>query len=149
MGTELDLAIQCDGVTLAAKHEGPDCVEKGRAVGSPQSGALGGGYRADFIRREKELGVAGSITGHDESRDDLSSQPRDTAACIIDFRGGKARSEPPQVGCGDETFDELIARVDAIGIDAPCGWPEAFREVVAESTSPTWDSTFRDRLRFR
>src|SRR5690606_776602 len=80
---------------------------------------------------------------------DLSSQPRDTAACMIERRAGKMHAEEPRLGCDDETLDALIARADAVGIDAPFGWPEAFREVVAGWTSPSWNNALRDRLRFR
>ncbi|MEX2382114.1 MAG: DUF429 domain-containing protein [Opitutales bacterium] len=80
---------------------------------------------------------------------DLSSQPRDTAACIMECREGKLIAELPQLGCDDAKLDELIARADAVGIDAPFGWPQAFVEVVAGWISPTWDTTLRDRLRFR
>jgi predicted nuclease with RNAse H fold len=80
---------------------------------------------------------------------DLSSQPRDTAACLLDCRSGKVVAEPPQVGCADERLDALIARADGVGIDAPFGWPKAFAEVVAGWVSPTWDNPLRDRLRFR
>jgi predicted nuclease with RNAse H fold len=80
---------------------------------------------------------------------DLSSQPRNTAACLINFRNGKAIADPPREGCTDQNLDSLITQVQATGIDAPFGWPRAFVEAVAGWISPTWDNDLRDRLRLR
>ncbi|HLP08454.1 MAG TPA: DUF429 domain-containing protein [Opitutaceae bacterium] len=82
---------------------------------------------------------------------DLASMPRDTAACLIDWDRGQARADGPRLGCSDVDLDELIRGADIVGIDAPFGWPDAFREAVADWTATIWtdDAPFRERLRLR
>ena len=80
---------------------------------------------------------------------DLSSLPANTAACRIEWFRGKARADDPCLRVDDERLDGLIQTADAVGIDAPLGWPIAFKNAVAEWTSPTWNEEIRDRLRFR
>lgn len=74
---------------------------------------------------------------------DLASQPRTTAACVIewspDFRTGSVRDV--QVGLDDQALLDLMseARVAKIGIDAPFGWPVEFVEaLVAYSERFEW-----------
>jgi predicted nuclease with RNAse H fold len=109
---------------------------------------LARGYARERISRVFPEGFA-SIPSVKILGIDLSSQPANTAACVIDFREGKAQAKPPHIGCDDEELDSLIARVDAIGIDAPFGWPEAFAKAVAGWINPVGDNTLRDQLRFR
>jgi hypothetical protein len=48
-------------------------------------------------------------------------------------------------------LDALIKKADAIGIDAPFGWPEAFVQAVGKWTATTWvgQDDFQKNLRLR
>lgn len=82
---------------------------------------------------------------------DLASMPKDTAACLVRWKQGRASAETPRLGCTDADLDELIREADVIGIDAPFGWPDAFRAAVADWTATVWtdDAALRTRLRLR
>lgn len=69
---------------------------------------------------------------------DLSSQPKDTAACLIDWQPGRGVVHAPALACDDATLDAWIARADATGIDAPLGWPEAFVRAVGGWIATVW-----------
>lgn len=80
---------------------------------------------------------------------DLASQPKDTAACRIDWTASRPGVEELEAGCDDERLDELIAASDAIGIDAPFGWPQPFLRSMADWQLDRWDNTLRDQLTLR
>ena len=80
---------------------------------------------------------------------DLASQPARTAACLLDMEDGRVFASTLHRGCDDQILDTLAAQADAIGIDAPFGWPRAFRDAVGSWTHESWSTTLRDRLRFR
>ena len=82
---------------------------------------------------------------------DLASMPKDTAACLVRWERGRASAETPRLGCTDADLDALIRETDVVGIDAPFGWPDAFRAAVADWTATTWteDAALRTRLRLR
>lgn len=81
---------------------------------------------------------------------DLSSQPKDTAACLVEWHpDGRILAREPVPGCADSTLDRLIAQADAVGIDAPLGWPAAFTAAVTRWTATTWNNPFRDTVRLR
>lgn len=82
---------------------------------------------------------------------DLASMPKDTAACLVRWERGRAVAEAPRVGCTDADLDALIRQADVIGIDAPFGWPDAFRAAVADWTATAWtdDADLRTNLRLR
>jgi hypothetical protein len=80
---------------------------------------------------------------------DLSSMPKGTAACRINWLAGRATAEPPRLGCTDIELDALIGEADAVGIDAPFGWPAEFVAAVSEWKSEVWNEKVRDPLRFR
>lgn len=82
---------------------------------------------------------------------DLASMPKDTAACLVRWERGRATAEAPRVGCTDADLDALICDADVIGIDAPFGWPDAFRAAVADWTATEWteDAALREYLRLR
>ena len=82
---------------------------------------------------------------------DLASMPKDTAACLVRWERGRAIATAPRVGCTDADLDALILEADVIGIDAPFGWPEAFRTAVAGWTATEWTSNakLRESLRLR
>jgi predicted nuclease with RNAse H fold len=74
---------------------------------------------------------------------DLAAQPDRTAACVL--------GEAPTVGWDDEALLAEMRRADAIGIDAPFGWPADFvRQVAAHATSGVWTADPQSRsLRLR
>jgi predicted nuclease with RNAse H fold len=82
---------------------------------------------------------------------DLSSQPKDTAACLIDWRDpGHVVVRTAATQCDDTALDTFIREADAIGIDAPLGWPVAFTVAVGNWTATTWDNRdFQKSLRLR
>jgi hypothetical protein len=80
---------------------------------------------------------------------DLSSMPKGTSACCINREPDRAVAAPPLSGCTDESLDALIGEADAIGIDAPLGWPVEFAKAGAAWTAAEWSEDLRDRLRFR
>jgi predicted nuclease with RNAse H fold len=80
---------------------------------------------------------------------DLSSQPANTAASVIDWANGNAVARPPRLHCSDGDLSQLIDSADAIGIDAPFGWPMEFVAAANDWPHDTWSQEGRDRLRFR
>ena len=80
---------------------------------------------------------------------DLSSMPKATAACLINWHHERAEVQPPILRCTDDKLDILISQANAIGIDAPFGWPRAFVEAVASWQLNAWSSDIRKRLQFR
>lgn len=60
---------------------------------------------------------------------DISSQPKGTAGCAITWESDRAVAADPYLGCDDAKLDELFAGADAVGIDAPFGWPAEFTAV--------------------
>ncbi len=80
---------------------------------------------------------------------DLASQPKDTAACRIDWSAPHPRVHELEANGHDARLDELIAASDAIGIDAPFGWPRPFVEQIGDWRLDQWDNSLRDRLTLR
>jgi predicted nuclease with RNAse H fold len=80
---------------------------------------------------------------------DLSSQPKNTVACLIDWSKGAAVAREPALRCTDAKLVELIHEADVVGIDAPFGWPADFVAAVAGWKHEEWTNEHRDRLRFR
>jgi hypothetical protein len=81
---------------------------------------------------------------------DLSSQPQNTAACMIDWNDyGGAQIRPPFTSCDDAGLDGLIKESHVIGIDSPLGWPRGFVEAVNQWDHAEWNTDLRDELRFR
>lgn len=80
---------------------------------------------------------------------DLSSQPANTAASVIEWANGSAVARPPRLHCSDGDLSQLIDSAEAIGIDAPFGWPMEFVAAVNDWPHDTWSQEGRDRLRFR
>ncbi len=62
---------------------------------------------------------------------DLAARPKKTAACMIEWRDGRATVQRLDAGHGDPVLCRLIAEADRVGIDAPFGWPDEFVEAVA------------------
>ena len=62
----------------------------------------------------------------------MASRPKTTAACMITWGASHAVASFPIVNCDDEKLDGLISDADAVGIDAPFGWPEKFTQAVVD-----------------
>jgi predicted nuclease with RNAse H fold len=71
---------------------------------------------------------------------DLASQREKTAACLIEWKNGRAIARDPFLGCSDDDLDALIAQADVVGIDAPFGWPVEFTAAVADWQHTAWTS---------
>lgn len=86
---------------------------------------------------------------------DLASQKRTTAACVLRWRAGSVEIAELRPGVDDDGIMNMAAGVDAIGIDAPFGWPGRFVELIGghhrgEPWTVTWgDEATRRSLRFR
>lgn len=80
---------------------------------------------------------------------DMSSQPKGTAACAVTWEADRAVAVTPCLGCDDEMLSEMIAKSDAVGIDAPFGWPAEFAMAVGAWTFTSWTTELRERLCFR
>lgn len=84
---------------------------------------------------------------------DLSAKDSQTAACYLDWRvgAGTDRGAPPYVGVGDDALLGMMEKADKVGIDAPFGWPDTFREMVNTwSEEGAWEGDMpRSSLRYR
>jgi predicted nuclease with RNAse H fold len=70
---------------------------------------------------------------------DLSSQPANTAACVIEWSDHRAKVGSLSVGIDDDAIVRLITTVDKLGIDVPLGWPIAFADAVGRhSLDGSW-----------
>lgn len=62
---------------------------------------------------------------------DVSSQPRGTVSCEIDWGGASARIDSVERALDDARLETILsAGVDKIGVDVPLGWPESFVDAV-------------------
>jgi predicted nuclease with RNAse H fold len=90
---------------------------------------------------------------------DLAAESANTGACQIRWEGGRATVEWARVGTARDPLDnpalgQLIGDADAVGIDAPFGWPRRFVAAVGEWSSQgvwrePWDEEARRALRLR
>ena len=82
---------------------------------------------------------------------DLAAQAPGPALCAITWEPGAVIVEAPLVGCDDEKLLLAMSEADAIGIDAPFGWPEAMVAAVAAfADSGAWPADVStSELRFR
>jgi predicted nuclease with RNAse H fold len=80
---------------------------------------------------------------------DLSSMPKNTVACEIEWKRDSVWVKSPITRCCDETLYSHIACADVVGIDAPFGWPVPFTKAVHNWTSKAWTPDLRRRLQFR
>lgn len=69
----------------------------------------------------------------------MSSQPKGTAVCAVTWEVDRAVTVTPCLGCDDEMLSEMIAKSDAVGIDAPFGWPAEFAVAVGPWSFTSWD----------
>lgn len=81
---------------------------------------------------------------------DLASSETRTAFCVLDWEVDRAEVAELHLRASDDEIAKAHARVQATGIDAPFGWPEAFRGLVAGAHPRLhWETSWRDQLRFR
>ena len=80
---------------------------------------------------------------------DLSSTEKCTSVCLIEYAGSLGRCSLPREQCSDGEIDTLTKDSDAVGIDAPLGWPDKFTKAVSEWSLDNWNTEIRDELRFR
>lgn len=82
---------------------------------------------------------------------DLASQDKNTAICVLDWSGLVPRVVDCYCGreCTDPRLDELSAKADAVGVDAPFGWPGPFVVAVNSWEHVVWNSQLRDELTWR
>ncbi len=86
---------------------------------------------------------------------DLASQPKDTAVCLLEWGDHSACIQELGRKYDDARLVQLASVVQAVGIDAPFGWPRAFVDAVVGAGTfawphpPGWPDTLRDRLRYR
>lgn len=65
---------------------------------------------------------------------DLASQPRGTALCTVRWSETGAAVERMVVGADDDAVLAWSDGADAVGVDAPFGWPQAFAQALARWT---------------
>jgi predicted nuclease with RNAse H fold len=81
---------------------------------------------------------------------DLASDPKRTAACVLDWRDGAGRVVALHQPVTDELAVELARNTDLIAIDAPFGWPSPFVEAVAaHARRETWPPSGKQALSYR
>ncbi len=89
---------------------------------------------------------------------DLAAQPERTALCMIDWSAGaRANLVRLERNLDDEALLEAMAEANAVGIDAPFGWPRAFTDTLAEyAATGAWplgpvgaDKAWHLKMRFR
>ena len=61
---------------------------------------------------------------------DFAPQSKNTAACFVLWKKGRAEVGGSGVGVTDEELLQLFARANKVGMDVPFGWPTAFVEAV-------------------
>jgi predicted nuclease with RNAse H fold len=70
---------------------------------------------------------------------DLAAQAKRTAVCVIEWDDGTPKVSRPVLGRTDVDLLALMSEVDAVGIDAPFGWPEPFtKQLGAYAASGAW-----------
>ncbi|MBL9105572.1 MAG: DUF429 domain-containing protein [Myxococcales bacterium] len=85
---------------------------------------------------------------------DMASQPNKTGVARITWLTDRAVVEDIDRKADDARLDRLAAEADAIGVDAPFGWPRSFNDFLAEHrrgllVDTAWSTARRDDLRFR
>ncbi|HEX5051770.1 MAG TPA: DUF429 domain-containing protein [Planctomycetota bacterium] len=81
---------------------------------------------------------------------DLASAASRTATCVVDWEPGRATVTHLAIRADDNMILNLAGDADAVGIDAPFGWPTPFVELVSAAPAhQDWTPDHRDDLRFR
>lgn len=82
---------------------------------------------------------------------DLAARDENTAHCLLEAGAEGVRAREPAVGRELAEIEDAIAAADAVGIDAPFGWPEAAVEAIGAYTARgVWPEALEPRrLRYR
>jgi hypothetical protein len=81
---------------------------------------------------------------------DLASRAKGTAACAVEWAGGRARVLHVACDQDDDTLLAHIARADKAGLDVPFGWPQAFVDAVGRfHAGAAWPEATLTALRYR
>lgn len=81
---------------------------------------------------------------------DLASRPKNTAACLLAWKSGRARVERLELGVDDQHLLTLASQAEKVGVDVPFGWPDAFvTAVAAHHSRKPWPTGENQELRFR
>jgi predicted nuclease with RNAse H fold len=81
---------------------------------------------------------------------DLAAQRRNTAICVIEWDAGDVSVSMPDAGFENPELLAHIQDVDAVGIDAPFGWPEAFTDSLSQyADRGTWPMQSSEQLMYR
>ena len=73
---------------------------------------------------------------------DLAASPASTGVVVVEGTAGGWCARPVDGTADDDLLVSLAARADAIGVDAPLGWPDAFVEAVgAHHRGEPWTGT--------
>lgn len=85
------------------------------------------------------------------TRIDLAAQPKNTAACEVQWHGTHAEIIGWHNPLNDEQILALIEKADKVGIDIPLGWPTEFVRAVYRHCSPNkkWPKVSMRRFRLR
>lgn len=86
---------------------------------------------------------------------DLAAEPKETGGCAIEWRDGGAVVEWVKTSLHDDEILRRAEAADAIGIDAPFGWPRYFVEAITAYDAgrrwpvDAWEERSRRKLRLR
>jgi hypothetical protein len=81
---------------------------------------------------------------------DLASQPKRTAACLLDWAGGTGRIAELRQPVDDDVAIELAQDAALVAIDAPFGWPAPFVAAVSGHAGGSgWPATANRDLAYR
>jgi predicted nuclease with RNAse H fold len=82
---------------------------------------------------------------------DLAAQAANTAVCELDWDARSDNGTAPSVGVGDHDLLARMRAADVVAIDAPFGWPDAFRRALdVWAAEGEWEAPASvDDLRFR
>lgn len=81
---------------------------------------------------------------------DLAAQPKDTAACEVQWRGTHAEIIGWHNPLNDKQILALIEKADKVGIDIPLGWPTEFvRAVYRHCLQKKWPPVDMRRYQLR
>lgn len=78
---------------------------------------------------------------------DLASQPKKTAACIIEWEPGSARVTDLRLNLTNRDIITLAEGCGPIGIDSPFGWPLPFVDFLNQAHAPDREATRLDTTR--
>lgn len=81
---------------------------------------------------------------------DLAAQPKKTARCLVSCSQSGATVEALALGQTDADLIAAVAEADAVGIDAPFGWPLPFVDAVSTwARGGPWPAASSQALRLR